>query len=63
MLKTQKIIYMKLSKSLLQAMLIAVTASVICSCEKPPVDQKKNPTTEKTNNGSTPDSCPGCGMG
>ncbi len=54
---------MKLSKSLLQAMLIAVTASVICSCEKPPVDQKKNPTTEKTNNGSTPDSCPGCGMG
>ena len=54
---------MKLSKSLLQAMLITVTAGVICSCEKPRADEGKKPATEKINNDSATDSCIACGMG
>ena len=54
---------MKLSKSLLQAMLIAITAGTIISCEKPKVDEGKKPTTEKPKAGSEPQSCPACGMG
>ena len=54
---------MKLSKSLLQAMLVAVTAGTIISCEKPKVDDGKKPVIEKAKPGSIPQSCPACGMG
>jgi len=54
---------MKLSKSLLQAMLIAVTAGTIISCEKPKVDEGKKPATENSKAGNEPQCCPACGMG
>jgi hypothetical protein len=56
---------MKLSKSVLQAMLVAVTAGIISSCEKPKVDDGKKPAIEKARPGSNqlPDGCPACGMG
>ena len=54
---------MKLSKSILQAMLVAVTVGVISSCEKPKVDDGKKPLIEKVKKGSTPVGCPACGMG
>ena len=60
---------MKLSKTLLQAMMVAVTAGTISSCEKPKVDDGKKPTLEKSkpddtpSTGSTPLNCPACGMG
>ena len=57
------LVNMKLSKSLLRAMLIAVTAGTIISCEKPKVDEGKKPTTEKSQAGSEPQGCPACGMG
>ena len=54
---------MKLSKTLLQAILVAVTAGAISSCEKPAADEGKKPATEKPTKGSLPDGCPACGMG
>ena len=46
-------------------MMIAVTAGMISSCEKPTVDAGKKPATEKSKagTGNIPDNCPGCGMG
>jgi len=57
------LVNMKLSKSLLQAMLIAVTAGTIISCEKPKVDEGKKPTTENSKAGNELQCCPACGMG
>ena len=59
---------MKLSKSLLQAMLVAVTAGTIISCEKPKVNELKktslqNPKTGNAPTDSIPQGCPACGMG
>lgn len=55
---------MKLSKTILQAMLVAVTVGAISSsCEKPAVDKAKKATTEKTQTETVPDCCPACGMG
>jgi hypothetical protein len=54
---------MKISKSLLNAMLVAVTAGTIISCQKPKVDDGKKPTIEKPGKGGVPVSCPACGMG
>ena len=59
---------MKLSKSLLQAMLIAVTAGTIISCEKPKFSEGKkailqNPKTDTIPGDSIPEGCPACGMG
>lgn len=54
---------MKLSKSLLQAILVAVTAGAISSCEKPTVDEGKKPATENPKPGNFPEGCPMCGMG
>jgi hypothetical protein len=54
---------MKLSKSLLRAMLVAVTAGTIISCEKPKVDEGKKPAIQKSNPGNIPEGCPACGMG
>ena len=53
---------MKLSKSILQAMLIAVTAGAIISCEKQSVDEGKKPDIQKPKTG-IPEGCPACGMG
>ncbi|MDO9375681.1 MAG: hypothetical protein V4725_03570 [Bacteroidota bacterium] len=54
---------MKLSKSILQAMVIAVTVGTICSCEKPSVDAEKKTATEKSKSVNPPEGCPACGMG
>ncbi|MEO5893986.1 MAG: hypothetical protein ABIQ31_27255 [Ferruginibacter sp.] len=54
---------MKVSKTLIQAMLVAVTAGLISSCEKPGVDAGKKVPTEKSKTTSYPDNCPACGMG
>jgi len=56
---------MKISTTLLRAMLVAVTAGVISSCEKPAVDAGKKTPTEKAKTGSPnmPEGCPACGMG
>jgi hypothetical protein len=53
---------MKLSKSLLQAMVVAVTVAGIISCEKPaPV--KEESSKQKPKSDSTYVGCPACGMG
>ncbi|MEJ7586437.1 MAG: hypothetical protein WKI04_02625 [Ferruginibacter sp.] len=54
---------MKISKTLLQAMMVAVTAGIISSCEKPSADAGKKPATEKSKAGNVPEGCPACGMG
>lgn len=54
---------MKLSKTLLQAMLVAVTAGTIISCEKPNVNGAKKATIKKSATDSTWLNCPACGMG
>jgi hypothetical protein len=54
---------MKLSKTLLQAMIVAVTVGAISSCEKPYADEIKKKTTEKKQSERIPDGCPACGMG
>ncbi|MEO7766982.1 MAG: hypothetical protein ABIS01_06130 [Ferruginibacter sp.] len=54
---------MKISKSILQAMLVAVTAGAISSCEKPTVDDGKKPGVEKPKVNNTAGQCPACGMG
>ena len=59
---------MKLSKSLLQAMLVAVTTGTIISCEKPTIVEGKkaalqNPKTGTAPTDSIPLCCPACGMG
>jgi hypothetical protein len=59
---TKKLITMKLSKSLLQAMVMAVTVASISSCEKPaPVKEESSRQKPKTDSAYV--SCPGCGMG
>lgn len=59
---------MKISKTLMQAMLAAITTGTIVSCQKPKVDEWNKIT--KTIKDSTlkthiqyPASCPACGMG
>jgi hypothetical protein len=59
---------MKLSKSLLQAMLIAVTTGTIISCEKPNIVEEKKATLQKSAKDTIPvvnitEGCPACGMG
>ena len=49
---------MKLSKSLLQAIAVAVTLSAT-ACKDKVVDPKEPQSETKT----VPDNCPGCGMG
>jgi len=54
---------MKIPKTLLQTIVIAVAAGSIASCKKP-VDEIKaaKEKTEKTTP-NAPESCPACGMG
>jgi len=59
---------MKLSKSLLTAMMVAVTAGTIISCEKPKILESKKAVTPNSKTGITPsdtipEGCPACGMG
>lgn len=54
---------MKIPKSILQAMLIAVTAGAVVSCEKPKKDEVAKPAIHNTKTDSPPVSCPACGMG
>lgn len=54
---------MKLSKSILQAMVVAVTVGTICSCEKPAADEGKKTSIEKSKSVNAPGGCPACGMG
>ncbi len=58
---------MKLSKSLLKAMLVAVTAGTIISCEKAKVDEGKKAAIQNPKTGTPevtiPEGCPACGMG
>ncbi len=51
---------MKLSKSLLQAMAIAVTVTTISSCTKGKVIDPKEPIGQQQ---KVPYSCAACGMG
>ncbi|ADB39176.1 hypothetical protein [Spirosoma linguale] len=51
---------MKLSKSLLQAIAVAVTVTTISSCAKDKVIDPKAPNGEQQ---KVPYNCPGCGMG
>lgn len=56
---------MKVSKTLLQAIVVAVTVGTTVSCTKS-VDGKPKTTNNKTKTDSTyviPDNCPACGMG
>jgi hypothetical protein len=60
---------MKLSKTIMHAMLAAITTGTIVSCQKPKVDvfkkeakSVKDSTLEKYNQ-AYPGSCPACGMG
>lgn len=51
---------MKISKLLLQAILVAVTVNTITSsCTK----EKQPPLESTTNNKKAPSGCPACGMG
>jgi len=54
---------MKLSKTVLQAMIVAVTMGTISSCEKPSQEEVKKSATEKPKPDSEPVGCPACGMG
>ena len=54
---------MKLPKTLLTAMLIAVTTGTICSCEKPVADATKKSVKQKLETQGNTNNCPGCGMG
>jgi hypothetical protein len=54
---------MKLSKTLLQAMLVAVTIGTLYSCEKPAADESKKTSSEKSSPGAPTEGCPACGMG
>jgi len=54
---------MKLSKTVLQAMIVAVTMGIISSCEKPCPEEGKKSATEKPKSGNEPVGCPACGMG
>lgn len=54
---------MKLSKLLLNAILISVAAGTLTACEKDKEDQTEKAKKEKTEKKNYPDSCPGCGMG
>ena len=51
---------MKLSKSILQAMAIAVTVTTVSACAK---DKVIDPKDSKTQQQKVPDNCPACGMG
>ena len=53
---------MKLSKSLLHAILVAVTVGTISSCEKIKAGEGKKASTENPKTG-IPEGCPACGMG
>ncbi|SOD79248.1 chryseobasin-related MNIO class RiPP peptide [Spirosoma fluviale] len=52
---------MKLSKSLLQAIAVAVTVTTISSCGKGTVVDPKAPNGEQQK--KVPYNCPGCGLG
>jgi hypothetical protein len=59
---------MKLSDSLLKAMLVAITAGTIVSCEKAEAEEIKKSATENPKSGTSPEvnapeCCPACGMG
>jgi hypothetical protein len=54
---------MKLSKSLLQAMVVAVTITTVSAAEKPAADNAKEASGEPVKPPKNPDGCPGCGMG
>jgi hypothetical protein len=55
---------MKVSKTILQAMMVAIAVGTISSsCKKPGADEMKKNTTEKKQSQNIPESCPACGMG
>jgi hypothetical protein len=59
---------MKLSKSLLTAMMVAVTTGAIISCEKPKISEGKKTVIPNSKTGispsdTIPEGCPACGMG
>ncbi|MEO7800664.1 MAG: hypothetical protein ABIR81_01620 [Ginsengibacter sp.] len=61
---------MKLSKTLLRTILVAVTVGTMSSCEKATVGEEKKVATENPKSGgntqaseSSPEGCPACGMG
>lgn len=54
---------MKLSKLLLQAMVVAIAAGTISSCKKENLEKIKKTVTGKPKPTNTPEPCPACGMG
>jgi hypothetical protein len=55
---------MKISKTLLQTILVAVTVSTAVSCSKSVDGKPKKEANSKTDSTQTiPVSCPACGMG
>jgi hypothetical protein len=55
---------MKLSKSLLSTIMVAVTVSTITSCTKDDADlEKQKKEAEKSKTEKVIDNCPACGMG
>lgn len=57
---------MKLSKTLLSAMLVAVTTGTLISCEKARPDEDKKPAVQNPKSvpeSNVPGGCPACGMG
>jgi len=54
---------MKISKMLLQTMIIALASGTIASCKKPILEEIKKSSTEKKQQEPSTDFCPACGMG
>jgi hypothetical protein len=54
---------MKLSKLLLNAILISVTAGALTSCEKEKEEKTEKTSKEKLDKSKIPYNCPGCGLG
>lgn len=53
---------MKLPKALLGAILVGMTAQITTSCTSDGAPKPKEESGKKTTK-TTPDNCPGCGMG
>lgn len=54
---------MKIPKTLLQAIVIAMAAGSIVACKKPKEEKKAAKENTEQNTQKTPELCPACGMG